>query len=319
MDVPVDDEERGGPTPTMVVGIGASAGGLAPLQEFFEAISPTAGFAYVIAQHPSPDHATVMDSLLARNTKMPVLTAADGMELRADHVYLLPLRAELIVGPRTLEVSEQVRLPGVPPHPIDICFESLAEAWGTRSVAIVLSGTGDDGTAGIQAVREHGGFTIVQDSSARFSSMPGSTDRSGAVDQILAPRSMPDAIVRLANDPDVARIPVATDANGEYSRIISAVSIRDPEVWDHLASTVIPSIVADAQRDDREIRIWVAACAMGHEAYSYAMLVLDQLEREGIDLSVRIFATDADQRSLATSPSRQQRPTRACRSPAAVR
>ena len=357
---PADGSDDARALPSMVVAIGASAGGLAPLQEFFEATSPSSGFAYVVAQHLSPDHATVMDSLLARNTAMPVLTATDGMELRPDHVYLLPPKAELRVAESELRVAEQFRLPGVPPHPIDICFESLAESWGSRSVAIVLSGTGDDGTRGIQAVRGAGGFTIVQDGSARFSSMPGSADRTGAVDQILAAGDMPASIDRFVTDPDLARIPLATDAYGEYSRIISALSsaygldfnaykigtvrrrierrielsgsadvavytrlvesdevelrtlyddlligvtafFRDPEVWDHLASTIIPAIVADAQRDDREIRIWVAACATGHEAYSYAMLVLEQLEREGIDLPLRIFATDADQRSLATA------------------
>ncbi|MEM9711148.1 MAG: CheR family methyltransferase [Actinomycetota bacterium] len=346
--------------PRLVVAMGASAGGLAPLQEFFEATPPDTGFAYVIAQHLSPDHATVMDSLLARNTAMPVLTAEDDMVLRADHVYLLPPKAELRVGQESLEVSEQVRLPGVPPHPIDICFESVAATWGPRAAAVVLSGTGDDGTAGIQAVRSAGGFTIVQDSSARFASMPGSADRTGAVDQILAPVAMPEAIARFSADPDLARIPVANDAYGEYSRIIAALSnaygldfnaykigtvrrrierriemsgsvdvaaytrlvesdeselrtlyddlligvtafFRDPSVWEHLQATIIPTIVAEAQNEEREIRVWVAGCAMGHEAYSYAMLLLEQLDAEDIDLPVRIFATDADQRSLATA------------------
>ncbi|MEO1064228.1 MAG: CheR family methyltransferase [Actinomycetota bacterium] len=352
-----EHDDQGG-RPTLVVAIGASAGGLAPLQEFFDAMSPTSGFAFVIAQHLSPDHATVMDSLLARNTEMPVVTAVDGMELVADRVYLLPPGAELRVNELTLSVSEQVRLPGVPPHPIDICFDSLAASWGPRSVAIVLSGTGDDGADGIQAVRQQGGFTLAQDSSARFTSMPGSADRTGAIDQILPAGAMPEAIVAFAADPDLARIPNATDAYGEYGRIISALGtaygldfnaykigtvqrrierriemagvsdvlaysdlvetnevelralyddlligvtafFRDPEVWEHVSSTIVPSIIADAQRDEREIRVWVAACASGHEAYSYAMLILDQLDREAIDLPLRIFATDADQRSLA--------------------
>lgn len=347
--------------PRLVVAIGASAGGLAPLQEFFSATPGTTGFAYIVAQHLSPDHATVMDALLGRHTSMPVVTATEAIAIEADTVYLLPPASELRVEAGRLRVEEQVRLPGVPPHPIDVCFSSLAEAYGAKAVAIVLSGTGDDGTAGARAVHHAGGLTIVQDSSARFTSMPVSADRTGAVDRVLAATDMPATIAAYANDPVRARHQ-EIDGSAEYGRILSALGsaygldfnaykigtvrrrierrrelagiadidkytrlvesddtelrtlyddlligvtafFRDPSLWDHLESSVIPSVVADAQRDDRELRAWVAACATGQEAYSLAITLLEHLRVNDLDLPVRIFATDADQGSLATASS----------------
>ncbi|MEM9608492.1 MAG: CheR family methyltransferase [Actinomycetota bacterium] len=345
--------------PRLVVAIGASAGGLAPLQEFFSATPAETGFSYIVAQHLSPDHATVMDALLARQTSMPVVTATDEMQLEADTVYLLPPASELRVETGRLRVNEQVRLPGVAPHPIDVCFASLADAYGAEAVAIVMSGTGDDGTAGVRAVHDAGGLAIVQDASARFTSMPISADRTGAVDRVLAAADMPTTIARYARDPDEARHQ-DLDGYAEYGRILSALGsnygldfnaykigtvrrrierrrelagisdidkytrlvendehelralyddlligvtsfFRDPSVWEHLASSVVPTVVADAQRDDREIRSWVAACATGEEAYSLAIVLLEHLRRNDLDLPIRIFATDADQRSLATA------------------
>lgn len=144
--------------PTGVCAIGASAGGLGPLEGFFGSIPVDTGLAFVVIQHLSPDHESMMDSLLQRHTTMLVRQAADGDTLYGNRVYLIPPDRVLTVENVTLRLVDRDRSghSSPSPHPIDAFFSSLADQWGRNAAAIVLSGTGDDGAAGTEQVRSAG-------------------------------------------------------------------------------------------------------------------------------------------------------------------
>ena len=178
--------------PSGVVGLGASAGGLSALQHFFAATSLEQGLAYVVVQHLSPDFKSLMAELLARHTDMPIFAVEDGLQLRANAVYLIPPQTHLTVssdGTFHLEgVADQVR----PESPIDVFFESLAEVYGPRAAAIVLSGTGTDGSHGVLSVNLRGGLVLVQsEESAEFSGMPNQAIKTRAADHVISPSEMP--------------------------------------------------------------------------------------------------------------------------------
>lgn len=167
-----------------VVAIGASAGGLDALERFFDELPADTGAAFVVIQHLSPDHKSMMDNLLARHTDMPVLMAENGMELAANHVYLIPPGKNMTVA------GSQLRLMPKNPHglslPIDLFFGSLAQEFGRRAVGTILSATGSDGTRGAVAINDAGGFLLAQDpDSAKFDGMPRSVIATGLVDEVL--------------------------------------------------------------------------------------------------------------------------------------
>lgn len=173
-----------------VVGIGASAGGLEALQQLVGQLTPTGAVSYVVAQHLSPDHPSLIVDLLAHATTLPVVAAAEG-DLLAPGV--------IVVGPpnRDLRVEgDRLRLldpePRFTPSPcIDQLFESIAEHWGENGVAVVLSGTGSDGARGLLSVRACGGLTLVQTpETARFDGMPRSAIHLGGADLVLDPAAI---------------------------------------------------------------------------------------------------------------------------------
>jgi len=180
---------------TPVVGIGASAGGLEALTELVGAIPEDSGIAYVIVQHLSPDHPTMMDQLLSHHTSLPVRVIEQGMRLAPDTIYVLPPEPWVTLEGETLHLHERNR-EEVLRTPIDRFLVSLAEARGHDAFAVILSGTGSDGTHGVRAVKAAGGFAIVQESdSAQFPGMPDSAAATGLVDFVLAPRQIPDRLV----------------------------------------------------------------------------------------------------------------------------
>lgn len=188
-----------GPTsasrPNFVIGIGASAGGLDTLQEVLAPLRPGLGAAIVVAQHLSPDHPSLIVELLARDCPLPVTVAQDGFPLIADTIIVGPPNSDVVIE------GEIVRL--VPPTPrftpspsIDLLFESLAEHWDEKAIAVVLSGTGSDGAHGLRAIRGAGGLTLVQDpATARFDGMPRAAISLGGAQVI---ESAGDIGVRLA-------------------------------------------------------------------------------------------------------------------------
>lgn len=364
--VPADDE-----APRLVVALGASAGGLEALEQFFDRLSPDTGCAFVVVQHLSPGHKSLMAELLARHTRMPVERATDGMRLERNRVFLNDARHNLVVDGRHLRLVARPDPPGLN-LPIDLFLESLARQWGERAVGIILSGTGSDGTRGIRAVHAAGGVVLAQDvATARFDGMPRSAAATGVIHATLAPGEMPAALDQALSAPDglrggmVRREPTSEDeayielmalasrassvdlshykrstvmrriarrlaATGtesllDYLRLARGapteldqltrellISVtrffRDREVFATLQGRVIRQIVAHA-RDAEPIRVWVAGCATGEEAYSIGMLFLEEMEAARRSLDVRVFATDLDRTALDTASAGVYGPT----------
>lgn len=184
-----------------VVGIGASAGGLEALELFFRAMPANIGAAFVVIQHLSSDFESMLDELLARHTRLPVTQAKDGVAVEPDHVFLLPPGREMIISGSTLRLT--AKEPGEAfTLPIDHFFRSLGQDQGENSVAIILSGTGADGSRGLVEVHEAGGLVIAQsESSAAFDGMPRSASDTGFVDKILAPGEMPGVLKQFFDSP----------------------------------------------------------------------------------------------------------------------
>lgn len=179
----------------MYVAIGASAGGLEALERFFKAMPADSGMTFIIIQHLSPDFKSLMDELLARQTRMPIHLATNGLEVQANCVYLLPPKKLMTISAGKLYLTDKD-----PSHelslPIDHFFRSLAQDAGQRAVAIVLSGTGSDGSRGIRDVHEAGGIVIAQNQeTAKFDGMPKSAIDTGIVDCVLAPDAMPEVLI----------------------------------------------------------------------------------------------------------------------------
>ena len=167
-----------------VVGIGASAGGLEALETFFDHCPADSGAAFVVIQHLSPDHKSMMSNLLGRHTRMPVLMVENDMPLQSNRVHLIPPGAIMRVEDGLLHLTPKS------PHgltlPIDIFFNSLAEAYGSKAVGVVLSGTGSDGTRAAVTINAAGGFLLAQNpQQAKFDGMPRSVIGTDLVDEVL--------------------------------------------------------------------------------------------------------------------------------------
>lgn len=175
-----------------IVGIGASAGGVTALMEFFSGMPSDAepGMAFVLVQHLAPDHKSILPDLIRRYTRMQVFKVEDGMEVQINCVYIIPPNSEMALLNRTLHLFE----PTAPRYhrlPIDFFFRSLALNQRERAIGVVLSGCGSDGTLGVRAIKVEGGMVIAQKpESAEFDGMPRSAIATGLVDYELAPAAM---------------------------------------------------------------------------------------------------------------------------------
>lgn len=196
-DAATGSEEAGDPTQEndlFLVGIGASAGGLEALEGFFTHCGCDTGAAYVVVQHLSPDHKSMMLDLLSRYTRMEVLMVEDGMAVEPDKVYLIPAGTIMRITHQGFELTP--KQPHTLTLPIDIFFTSMAETYGSRAVGIVLSGTGSDGTRGAMAINAAGGFLLAQEAkSAKFDGMPSSMIGTGLVDAILPVDQLPERVL----------------------------------------------------------------------------------------------------------------------------
>lgn len=182
--------------PLRIVAIGASAGGLEALETFFDHMPPNAGLAYVVIQHLSPDFLSMMDEILARHTSLAICQAKDGMAVQADVIYLLPPKMLMLIVNGRLLLTERDPGQGLT-LPIDIFFRALAQDAGAKAVAIVLSGSGSDGSRGIRDVHEAGGLVLAQSpASAKFDSMPVSAIATGVVDLVVPPEDMPGVLLQ---------------------------------------------------------------------------------------------------------------------------
>ncbi len=179
--LPVSDDKSSWTFP--VVGIGASAGGIQALMDFFSALPASTGVAFIVVQHLSPDHPSILVDLLAKRASLSVHKAADGTEVLVDSVYVASPGQVISLENGFIRSRPQVGTTRT--NAIDSLFESLAEACGSKGIAVVLSGTGSDGAAGAVQVKRAGGMVCVQDpESAAHSGMPGSTIAMGVVDHV---------------------------------------------------------------------------------------------------------------------------------------
>lgn len=183
-----------------VVGIGASAGGLAALEAFFSAmpVAEDPGMAFVLVQHLVPDHDSLLAALIQRRTRMPVSEVEDGVLVQINCVYVIPPNREMVFEEGRLRLQEPAAARGQR-LPIDILFRSLAKDRLQLAIGVVLSGTGTDGTLGAQAIKAEGGLVIAQSpSSAQFDGMPSSVIASGVVDFQVGPAEMPTLLIAYA-------------------------------------------------------------------------------------------------------------------------
>lgn len=350
-------EAESNPPPDLhIVGIGASAGGLEALERFFRSAPTKSGLAYVVIQHLSPDFKSLMDELLARHTKLPIHRVENGMIVEPDHVYLLPPKKEMIVSGGRLLLTDKDPEQDLS-LPIDHFFRSLAQDAGRCAIAVVLSGTGSDGSRGIRDVHEAGGLVVAQaEETAKFDGMPRSAVDTGVVDHVLSPEEMPAVLVehakrhcetgsRLAST-DLSGVDVifkllrdeygidfsyykpntvgrrierrqtlrrtndlehyiemlksdSAELNALYRDLLIGVTrfFRDRDAFERLEKEIIPEILAH-KKPNEELRIWVAGCATGEEAYSLAILFDERLKLMGRPPNVKIFATDVHRASL---------------------
>jgi two-component system, chemotaxis family, CheB/CheR fusion protein len=345
-----------------VVGIGASAGGLKALTGLITALPDDAGMAYILVQHLDPTHESLMGELLAEHTEMPVLQADEGMIVERDHIYVIPSGVYLSVAAGTLHLSKPTA-----PHgarlPVDFLFESMANDLGAFAIGIILSGTGSDGTKGIKAVHDKGGFILVQDpAEASHDGMPQSAVASGFADAVLSVAMMPAALQIHAKGSQSAPKRFAAPTQGDaLSRIIDylrtntahnfalykmgtlqrrierrmalasipatemerylnviqhdAVELnllatdllinvtsffRDPGVFEYLTKTIVPDMVR-SHSVDAPLRVWVAGCSTGEEAYSLAMIFSEAIAAAKRAIKLSIFASDVDPDAVATA------------------
>ena len=175
----------------LVVGMGASAGGIEAFSKFFDAMPADSGAAFVLVLHLDPTRESQMARVLSAHTEMPVQQVEDQMHIQPNHVYVIAPDRDLTVTAGVLHLVKPAEKRGHR-HPVDVLFRSLAFDQGERVIAVVLSGTGSNGTDGLKEVRAAGGLILVQDpASAKFDGMPRSAIAAGMADHILAPEAMP--------------------------------------------------------------------------------------------------------------------------------
>ena len=222
--------------PSPIVCLGASAGGLEAFTAFLKATAPDSGMAYVLVHHVDPTHKSLMGELLGRQTKMPVIMAEDGMTVARDHVYVIPPNRYMEIERGILHLFEPTDKRGTR-LPINRFLTSLAQDQGRNAVAVILSGTGTDGSAGIAEIKVHGGIVLVQDpAQAQQGGMPRSAIATGHADHIVPIEQMPDIITEFANHAFVkSAAPEAAfgeNARPSLSGIVSTLKAHSPINFD---------------------------------------------------------------------------------------
>ena len=345
-------------TRPVIVTIGASAGGVSALQQFFGALPEQSGAAYVVVVHLDPAHRSEMAAILAAKTRMPVVQVGERQRLEADHVYVIPPDRRLQMVDHDVSTAEFDE-PRGQRSPIDLFFRSVAERVGD-GFAVILSGAASDGAIGVRAVKEAGGIILVQDpNEAEYSSMPRSAIATGVADFVLPVRDLAKRLVDLIRikesvipdirnfDEDVLRrilahLRVRTGHDfSKYKRstvlrrlarrlqvtrvddlqqyyevmrdnpeeaqallgdlLISVTTFfRDSEAFELLARDVVPALFQDKEVDET-IRVWVSGCATGEEAYSFAILLLEEASKHPIRPQIQVFGSDLDSRALTSA------------------
>ena len=351
-----------------VVGIGASAGGLDAFKSLIKAIPVDSGMAYVIVQHLDPKHESLLPEILQKFTKIPVLEITNDIAVKPDHIYVIPSNKIMVANDGVLKLASRPDKSNKILHlPIDIFFESLAVVHQNHAIGVVLSGTASDGTSGLKAIKENGGFTFAQDEmSASYKSMPNSAVEAGVVDFVLSPDLIPAKLLEITKKIKSASVFENKD-NGEseeafrqiiallrnrkgtdftyykqttiHRRILRRMAInkketpahylktlkdnekeqdilyqdmlipvttffRNPESYDYICNHIFPVILQNKLKEpegNNHIRIWIAGCSTGEEAYSIAICFKELLKKSDLaesDLKVQIFATDLSEPAI---------------------
>ncbi len=343
-----------------IVALGASAGGLEALQDFFDRMPPDSGMAFMVIQHLSPKGKSLLRDLLQKHTLMMVANAEEQMRVEPNCVYLNPAGKAVEIINGEFQITEPVKIHGIS-FLIDHFFRSLAANQGEMAICVVLSGTGSDGSLGLRAIKESGGMTIAQDpEEAKYDGMPRSAIDAGVVDHILPVRSIPGELLNYAKQPYLkppAKVEIEEklftsyvqkilvlirtvtgrdftlykqstirrrirrrmavhkienikayhrylqENSGEVHRLLKEFLIlvtsffRDPGVFDVLAGTVIPDILAHKE-EGGHVRVWVPGCATGEEALSIAMLIVEAMGKLNKRMALQVFATDIDPEAI---------------------
>jgi two-component system, chemotaxis family, CheB/CheR fusion protein len=218
-------EEPEQKTNAFVVGIGASAGGIAPLRQFFEGVSRDSGMAYVVILHLSPQHESNLPELLQHRTMLPVMQVNEPVKVEPNHVYVIPPMKYLVMSDGMIRLTDPER-PHGHPTAIDLFFRSLADAYGKDAVAILLSGVGADGTIGIGRIKEQGGFAIAQDpDEAEYDNMPRSAIDAGLIDIVLPVAEMPAKLIAIR---ETARhLPIPDEQEEEIPPEVDEAALRN--------------------------------------------------------------------------------------------
>jgi two-component system CheB/CheR fusion protein len=188
-----------------IIGVGASAGGLEAFTELLHALPKNTGMAFVFVQHLDPKHVSMLAEILARESKMPVLEVRSGVPVQTDHVYVIPRNTSVAISKRILRLGPRSLVSGQLTS-IDTFFQALAQDQGARSIGVLLSGNGSDGTSGLKAIKSAGGIAFVQDpDNAKYDGMPRSAITAGCVDFILKPSEIAEELVRLVEHPYIGK------------------------------------------------------------------------------------------------------------------
>lgn len=341
-----------------IIAIGASAGGVDAISQFFD-YTPLDAVSYVIIQHLSADFKSQMAQILDRHSKLEVIEATHNVIIKPNTVYLIPSSSFMVVENGRLKLTVK-KDQGRPHMTIDYFFESLAQERGDKAIGVILSGTGHDGSKGISAIKQTGGIALVQEpNSATFKEMPLTAIATGCADAIVSPKAMPQIIEEyVLKDGDIEfDNPSNVDiTNDELYHIINLIKgnlpldfsdykkptihrriqrrmdqknfiraeqyleflrknpeeiellandfligvtafFRDADAFKIIEEKVIPDLIKSIKHDE-VLKIWVAGCATGEEAYSLAILVKEYLKKTDKTLEIKIFATDINKVSL---------------------
>jgi two-component system CheB/CheR fusion protein len=352
------------PADFLIVGIGASAGGIQALQEFFGQVPADSHMAYVVILHLSPDHDSQLARVLQHETELPVLQVSEKVIIEPDHIYVVPPDRHLTIEDDYIAVFPNLHLEERR-APVDIFFRSLADQHGPRAVSVVLSGTGANGSMGLKRIKERGGATFVQNPrEAEFNEMPRNAIVTELVDEVLNVSELPARIIAYRDSIGTVQIIEEAEKRPEtqqlalreiftqlrvrtghdfsnYKRptllrrierrinvhnlpdlpsytaflhkhpdethallkdlLISVTNFfRDSKAFNAVEAEVLPAIFTGKTSED-QVRIWVAGCATGEEAYSIAMLCAEKTLSVFDAPKVQIFATDIDESAIATA------------------
>jgi two-component system CheB/CheR fusion protein len=197
----------------LVVGLGASAGGIKAFKEFFASVPAKSGMAYVVILHLSPEHESRLAEVLQVSAQIPVMQVSEAIKIEPDHIYVIPPNQSLSMVDGTLKLSDVTRIEERR-APVDIFFRTLGESHHSRAVCVVLSGTGADGSMGLKRVKECGGLAIVQDPvEAEYADMPRHSIATALVDYVLPVAEMPSKIISYKEHLKTLNLPADLEEN----------------------------------------------------------------------------------------------------------